>query len=233
MTVVGAPPKTAYTLDGSTVTNVPIAAGRHGQLDRARRRRQLDPDLLLGARLRARSPRAARTPRPTPTSSTTSARPARRRSPTSGTTTSSRPSSARCSRTRATRSSRTRSSSRRRPRCGRPGFADAFQQQLGYSLLPYLPLVAKNAEKAVFNYTDAATPASVRRDINLVLDQPLQRQPPQAAEGVGQRARAQVAGPALGLQTDAMQASSILDIPEGESLGLQEPRRLQARGRRA
>ena len=100
-----------------------------------------------------------------------------------------------------------------------PGFAEAFQQQVGYSLLPYLPLVAKNAEKAVFNYTDSALSASVRRDINLVLTnlyndnhiKPLKAW----ANALGLELRVQP----YGLQTDAMQASSILDVPEGESLG--------------
>ncbi len=99
-----------------------------------------------------------------------------------------------------------------------PGFAQEFQQRTGYSLLPYLPLVAKNAEKAVFNY-DATTSASVRRDINLVLTDlyndnhllPLKAW----ANGLGLKLRVQP----YGLQTDAMQASSLLDIPEGESLG--------------
>ncbi len=100
-----------------------------------------------------------------------------------------------------------------------PGFADAFQQHLGYSLMPYLPLVAKNKEKAVFNYTDATTSASVRRDINLVLTDLYNENhilPLKAwANGLGLKLRVQP----YGLQTDAMQASSLLDVPEGESLG--------------
>jgi hypothetical protein len=100
-----------------------------------------------------------------------------------------------------------------------PGFADAFQQQVGYSLLPYLPLVAKNAEKAVFNYNDATLSASVRRDINLVLTNLYDEnhvKPLKAwANALGLKLRVQP----YGLQTDAMQAASILDVPEGESLG--------------
>jgi hypothetical protein len=49
-----------------------------------------------------------------------------------------------------------------------PDFADAFQQQMGYSLKPYLPLIVKQSEKNVFNY-DSDTSARVRRDVNLVL----------------------------------------------------------------
>jgi hypothetical protein len=100
-----------------------------------------------------------------------------------------------------------------------PGFADAFRQQLGYSLLPYLPLVAKNDEKAVFNFTDSATAASVRRDVNLVLTNLYNQnhlKPLKAwANALGLELRVQP----YGLQTDAMQASALLDIPEGESLG--------------
>jgi hypothetical protein len=100
-----------------------------------------------------------------------------------------------------------------------PDFVAAFEQQVGYSLLPYLPLVAKNDEKVVFNYTDSALSASVRRDINLVLTnlynanhlKPLKAW----ANGLGLKLRVQP----YGLQTDAMQASALLDIPEGESLG--------------
>src|SRR4051794_29816960 len=91
-----------------------------------------------------------------------------------------------------------------------PGFADAFQQQVGYSLLPYLPLVAKNAEKVVFNYTDATLLASVRRDVNLVLTNLYNEnhlKPLKAwANALGLKLRVQP----YGLQTDAMQAASLL-----------------------
>ena len=90
---------------------------------------------------------------------------------------------------------------------------------MGYSLLPYLPLVAKNDEKVVFNYTDSALSASVRRDINLVLTNLYNEnhlKPLKAwANALGLKLRVQP----YGLQTDAMQASALLDIPEGESLG--------------
>src|SRR4051812_45106930 len=99
-----------------------------------------------------------------------------------------------------------------------PEFADAFQQQMGYSLIPYLPLIVKQSEKTVFNY-DSDTSARVRRDINQVLTnlyndnhlKPLKAW----ANSLGLKLRVQP----YGLQTDAMQASALLDIPEGESLG--------------
>ena len=90
---------------------------------------------------------------------------------------------------------------------------------MGYSLLPYLPLIAKNAEKSAFNFTDANVTAEVRRDVNTVLTDlyndnhlaPLKAW----ANTLGLKLRVQP----YGLQTDAMQAASLLDIPEGESLG--------------
>ncbi|MDA0184268.1 glycosyl hydrolase [Solirubrobacter phytolaccae] len=99
-----------------------------------------------------------------------------------------------------------------------PEFADAFEAQLGYSLIPYLPLIVKQDEKTIFNY-DSDTNGRVRRDINLVLTnlyndnhvKPLKAW----ANALGLKLRVQP----YGLQTDAMQASALVDIPEGESLG--------------
>ena len=99
-----------------------------------------------------------------------------------------------------------------------PDFANAFEQQMGYSLIPYLPLIVKQSEKTVFNY-DSDTSARVRRDVNLVLTNLYNEnhlKPLKAwANTLGLKLRIQP----YGLQTDAMQASALLDIPEGESLG--------------
>ena len=217
MTVVGAPPKTAYTLDGSTVTNVPIAADgtvswtapadgnwilisyfERGSGQKPEGSAHTTPDSYVIDHFSQTGTKAItdywdeHILTPTVRSLLKDAGGALFEDSLELETDSA---------------------------LWTPGFADAFQQQLGYSLLPYLPLVAKNDEKVAFNYTDSALSASVRRDINLVLTNLYNEnhlKPLKAwANALGLKLRVQP----YGLQTDAMQASALLDIPEGESLG--------------
>ena len=134
--------------------------------------------------------------------------------------------------TRAARCSRTRSSSRPTSALWTPGFAAEFERREGYSLIPYLPLIVKQSEKTVFNF-DAATSQSVRRDINEALTDLYNENHLLAlkswANALGLKLRVQP----YGIQTDALQASALLDIPEGESLGFKnlDDYRRQAGGR--
>ena len=104
---------------------------------------------------------------------------------------------------------------------------------MGYSLLPYLPLVVKHDEKYRLQLR-RATPSAARPPRHQPRPhQPLQREPPQPlkawANALGLKLRVQP----YGLQTDAMQASALLDIPEGESLGFKNLDDYRRSGRRA
>ncbi|NUU24897.1 MAG: alpha-L-rhamnosidase, partial [Streptomycetaceae bacterium] len=99
-----------------------------------------------------------------------------------------------------------------------PGFAAEFERRMGYSLVPYLPVVVEKKEKYAFAY-DAATNKAIRRDFMEVVTElyvanhlrPLQ----DWAHSLGLQLRVQP----YGLETDAMYKAALLDIPEGESLG--------------
>ena len=217
VTTAGNPPTTAYTLDRTTLAEPHARRRRQHQLHPARQR-QLDHHRLLGARLRPEArglrPHDARLVRDRPLQP----RPARARSPTTGTSTSSRPRSSGLLKDAGGAFFEDSLELETTSALWTPGFVEAFEQQIGYSLLPYLPLAVKHNEKTVFNF-DSDTSARVRRDINLVLTNLYNEnhiKPLKAwANALGLKLRVQP----YGLQTDAMQASALLDIPEGESLG--------------
>ena len=95
---------------------------------------------------------------------------------------------------------------------------EAFEQQLGYSLIA-VPAAGGQERREDRLQLDSDTSGRVRRDINLVLTNLYNEnhlKPLKAwANALGLKLRVQP----YGLQTDAMQASALLDIPEGESLG--------------
>ncbi|MER7792222.1 glycosyl hydrolase [Streptomyces sp. NPDC097640] len=99
-----------------------------------------------------------------------------------------------------------------------PGLAEEFERRIGHPLLPYLAAVIEKDEKYVFAF-DAATNKAVRRDYMQVITDlylehhllPLR----DWAHSLGLALRVQP----YGLETDAIHSASLLDIPEGESLG--------------
>ena len=121
-----------------------------------------------------------------------------------------------------------------------PTFLDDFEKSRGYDLRPWLPFVLELKEKYQFSLaaTDPATADSlrtneIRDDYNQVLSdlyldchlRPLQ----DFARGLGLGIRIQP----YGLETDTMQHSAIIDVPETESLGFKnlDDYRIMASGR--
>ncbi|MEU4893285.1 glycosyl hydrolase [Streptomyces sp. NPDC044780] len=99
-----------------------------------------------------------------------------------------------------------------------PGLDGEFERRIGHALPPYLAAVVEKDEKYVFTF-DAATDKAVRRDyMQVVTDLYLEHHllPLRAwAHSLGLVLRVQP----YGLETDAIHSASLLDIPEGESLG--------------
>ncbi|MEU0315760.1 glycosyl hydrolase [Nocardioides sp. NPDC006273] len=117
---------------------------------------------------------------------------------------------------------------------------DEFQAKHGYDLRPWLPYVLEKDEKYQFSIA-AADPATadtlrtneVRDDFNIVLsdlyrDQHL-RPMQEFAKTLGMGIRIQP----YGLETDTMQHSAVVDVPETESLGFKnlDDYRVMAAGR--
>ncbi|WP_433440594.1 glycosyl hydrolase [Nonomuraea sp. CA-141351] len=98
------------------------------------------------------------------------------------------------------------------------GLLTEFERRRGYSLAPFLPVVVLADEDPVFSY-DAVLTRHARKDywdtvselFNLHHFTMLR----DWAHSLGLELRAQP----YGLQTDAIAAAAILDVPEGESLG--------------
>lgn len=98
-----------------------------------------------------------------------------------------------------------------------PDLPTEFKRRKGYSLEPYLPVVVEKNEDPVFGF-DSTTNRQVRDDLNDVRGQlhieqhlqPLRKW----LHGLGLKLRVQP----YGLDTDAVAASGVLDIPEGETL---------------
>ena len=108
----------------------------------------------------------------------------------------------------------------------------AFEQPIGYSLPPYLPLVGQaGREDRLQLRLRHARPRAPRHQPRA--DQPLQREPPEAAEGVGERARPEAARPALRPADRRDAGERAAGHPRGRVARLQEPRRLPPPGRRA
>ncbi|WP_182525357.1 glycosyl hydrolase [Nocardioides dongkuii] len=113
-----------------------------------------------------------------------------------------------------------------------PRMLAEFRTRAGYDLLPYLPVVVEAHEKYLFTF-DAATTTRVRDDFNQVLSDlyrdhhllPLQR----FARSLGMGLRVQP----YGLETDTVEHSALLDVPETESLGFKnlDDYRVMAGGR--
>ncbi|PRX51398.1 alpha-L-rhamnosidase-like protein [Prauserella shujinwangii] len=99
-----------------------------------------------------------------------------------------------------------------------PRLPQEFESRLGYSPLPYLPVIVQHDEDPVFDF-DTGVSGRVRDDVNEVLSQlylehhlrPLQ----EWLHGLGMKLRIQP----YGLQTDAVAKAAAVDISEGESLG--------------
>lgn len=99
-----------------------------------------------------------------------------------------------------------------------PRMLAEFRTRAGYDLLPFLPVVVEAHEKYLFAF-DAVTTTRVRDDFNQVLSDlyrdhhllPLQR----FARTLGMGLRVQP----YGLETDTVEHSALLDVPETESLG--------------
>ncbi|MDR7279602.1 glycosyl hydrolase [Catenuloplanes atrovinosus] len=99
-----------------------------------------------------------------------------------------------------------------------PAMLTEFQRRRGYDLRPYLPAVVRVKEATVYAF-DAATSRRVRADYWQTISDlftehhfvPLTRW----AHSLGLTFRAQP----YGLETDAIAASAVVDVPEGESLG--------------
>lgn len=99
-----------------------------------------------------------------------------------------------------------------------PGFLEEFERRRGHSLLPHLPGVLRRDERAVFRFDDGSEGAvveavdEVRSELylegHLV---PLR----DWAHSLGLLLRVQP----YGLQTDALAAAALMDVPEGETLG--------------
>uniref|UniRef100_A0AAU1UH35 Glycosyl hydrolase n=1 Tax=Streptomyces sp. NBC_00119 TaxID=2975659 RepID=A0AAU1UH35_9ACTN len=99
-----------------------------------------------------------------------------------------------------------------------PGLPAAFEKHCGYALEPYLPAVILSKSNQVFAF-DAALTRQVRHDfwetVSRLFDDHHVAVLKKWAHSLGLKLRMQP----YGLQTDAIATASILDIPEGESLG--------------
>lgn len=99
-----------------------------------------------------------------------------------------------------------------------PRLLEEFQRRIGYDLLPYLPVVVEAKEKYLFAF-DAVTTTRVRDDFNQLLSDLYRdnhlRVLQDFARSLGLGLRVQP----YGLETDTVEHSALLDVPETESLG--------------
>ncbi|MFJ9025393.1 glycosyl hydrolase [Streptomyces sp. NPDC102259] len=99
-----------------------------------------------------------------------------------------------------------------------PSLPDAFAEHTGRPLLPYLPALVLSDSNQVFAF-EAQLTRQIRHDFWETFSELFNRHHVRAlrdwAHSLGMTLRAQP----YGLQTDAIGSASILDIPEGESLG--------------
>ena len=99
-----------------------------------------------------------------------------------------------------------------------PNLLTEFEERMGYSLVDYLPLVTDYDDNPAFEFGDG-TSGQVRRDYwetlsHLYLENHAE-QLKNWAHSLGLGLRVQP----YGLPTDAIAASAVVDVPEGESLG--------------
>ncbi|MFK0172134.1 glycosyl hydrolase [Streptomyces sp. NPDC090306] len=99
-----------------------------------------------------------------------------------------------------------------------PALPDAFLQHTGRPLLPYLPAIVLDNSNQIFAF-DAQLTQEIRHDfwetVSGLFNEHHVRALRDWAHSHGMKHRAQP----YGLQTDAIASATILDIPEGESLG--------------
>ncbi|GAA2073735.1 glycosyl hydrolase [Actinomadura alba] len=99
-----------------------------------------------------------------------------------------------------------------------PGLPEEFEKRRGYSLWPYLPVIVRENEDPVHAYEPGVT-AHVRHDFWQTVSDLFNEHHFAAltewAHSIGLTFRAQP----YGLQTDAIETATIIDIAEGESLG--------------
>ncbi|MET7336513.1 glycosyl hydrolase [Nonomuraea sp. NPDC005650] len=99
-----------------------------------------------------------------------------------------------------------------------PGLLAEFERRRGYSLAPFLPVVVLADEDPVFAY-DAVLTRHARKDywdtVSELFNEHHFGMLRDWAHSIGLELRAQP----YGLQTDAIAAAAVLDVPEGESLG--------------
>lgn len=113
-----------------------------------------------------------------------------------------------------------------------PQMLSEFRTRMGYDLLPYLPVVVEKDEKYLFVY-DAVTTTRVRDDFNQVISDLYRDHHLMVmqgfARGLGMGLRVQP----YGLETDTIEHSALLDVPETESLGFKnlDDYRVMAGGR--
>ncbi|MFC4440288.1 MULTISPECIES: glycosyl hydrolase [Natrialbaceae] len=93
-----------------------------------------------------------------------------------------------------------------------------FEDRMGYSLREYLPLIVNEDDDPAFEFGDGLT-SQVRRDYWETLTQLYLENHAELlrdwAHSIGLGLRVQP----YGLETDAIAASAVVDVPEGESLG--------------
>ncbi|MEV4172920.1 glycosyl hydrolase [Nonomuraea sp. NPDC049709] len=99
-----------------------------------------------------------------------------------------------------------------------PDLPAEFERRRGYALAPFLPVIVLANEDPVFTY-EAVLTRHARKDFWDTVSELFNRHHftrlRDWAHSLGLRLRAQP----YGLQTDAIEAAAIVDIPEGESLG--------------
>jgi hypothetical protein len=100
-----------------------------------------------------------------------------------------------------------------------PDLLAEFSARAGYDLRPYLPIVVTLKGKYQFGFASSSTTAHVRDDVNKTLSDLYRDNHLLAirawAHELGMGLRVQP----YGLSTDSLGFASLLDIPEGESLG--------------
>jgi hypothetical protein len=99
-----------------------------------------------------------------------------------------------------------------------PELLTAFEQSLGYDLLPYLPVVVTINGKYQFSYAGTVS-THVRDDVNTVLSALYQVNHLLGFQGWANRLGLQYRMQPYGLSTDSLYFAAFLDVPEGETLG--------------
>ncbi|MGP3960664.1 glycosyl hydrolase [Nonomuraea sp. 3N208] len=99
-----------------------------------------------------------------------------------------------------------------------PGLLAEFERRRGYDLAPFLPVIVLASEDPVFSYGAVLT-RHARKDywdtVSELFNENHFTMLRDWAHSIGLELRAQP----YGLQTDAIAAAAIIDVPEGESLG--------------